>query len=236
MTFLGDFLKRKETAPTPIATPTAEPEQDELSELHDILTMRRAQIAGLEDEVRRLDKELEAIGRLAGSLKVSLTENDGAAAATARLDELDRQELGVRRKKDGLASKISATTIELQPLEQRAAELSRERDVVRQDFFVADMKTRTGELLDEIEVLWRQSCSLAYGLMTLIQPSSGAVVLDDQHKAEILALRNLVNRRLLQLRLMRTNELWQTRGEGGFPPLTIIPARPRESLAVEKSA
>ncbi len=113
-----------------------------------------------------------------------------------------------------------------------------ERDQVRQDLIVREMQQETRQHLDEIEALWREGCNLAYNLMGMISaPNSGRTVLDDAHRAAVLALRNDVNKRLLHLRLLRTNEHWISYGEGSFPALAIIPARPREPLAiVDKSA
>src|ERR1700722_16799956 len=96
----GNFLGRK--TPALAIEPREQPSEarDELGDLHLACDMRRCEIAALEAEVRQCDAELAEADRLASDLKVAASENNGDA--TARLDELDRQELSIRRRRDGL--------------------------------------------------------------------------------------------------------------------------------------
>jgi hypothetical protein len=244
MRFFPDIFARKMPAPTPIA------KTSELDELQTALAMRQAQVASLEKEVRDADAQLVEIGHLASNLKIRISEHD--SNATAALDALEKEELTIRRVRDGLLLRIGTLRHELQPLEARAVELAHARDLERQDAFVRTLTEETGTALDELEGLWRNACSLSFDLMGLISmltpnPSmtgAGAQVvaapvtqnLDEAHRAQVTALRNVVNRRLLAMRLLRTNERWQERGVGSFN-LPIVPAKPRADLAViDKSA
>ena len=113
MRIFDSIFSRK--MPTPIAAPTVpQPTRDELDELHLSLEMQRAEIAGMRAEARDCDQQLAEIGRLASSLKVRISEHD--SNATAGLDALEREELGIRRVRDGLLLRIQAQQTAMQPL------------------------------------------------------------------------------------------------------------------------
>ena len=228
MTFLNNFFARK-AAPAPIKVVHAE--RGELAELQVTISMHSGRLAALEAEVQAADSKLAEIGRLASSLKVRLAEGDNTA--TASLDALEREELGIRRLREGTLSRIATLQAELAPLNARAAQLARDRDRQRQDQVVADAKKRAEEQFDRLAALWFQTCAAAYEWqVTLSGPAPGG--LDPEHAAVFGQIRNRADIQLQQLRLSLVNDQWHMREPGRFD-LKIVPAipvRPREIAKV----
>ncbi len=164
---------------------------------------------------------------------------------------------------DGLLAQIATAETELQPLQARMTVLAQEADQRRQDQFVANVKVEMQGMLDELELHWRKGCELAYDLTVLLSKSTPSVVmsgasaslkqldlqhagaeivaapisrsLDESHRGQIVALRNVVDRKMQNLRLARVNERWAATGLGEFH-LEITPAKPRALAVTGKTA
>jgi hypothetical protein len=255
MDFSFDFWKRK--TPTPSPAPTAERKPDEMETLQLTIEMAHARINSMRAAVQEHDQHLGQMSPLSERLKIQLSQGD--AGASARLDELDKAELRTRRLRDGLQGQIAQAEIELQPLQARMTVLAHEADQRRQDEFVRDLKADMESMLNELETNWRRGCELAYDLVTLLSKSTPSVVisgasaslknldlqhpgaeivaapisrsLDQRHRDQIVALRNVVDRRLQTMRLARVNEHWAATGLGEFH-LEITPAKPRDIAVI----
>jgi hypothetical protein len=252
-----DFFRRKLSPPVPTPAPTAEQKPDEMEALQFAIEMAHARINSMRSAVQEHDQHLGQMSPLSERLKIQLSQGD--AGASARLDELDKAELRTRRLRDGLLGQIAQAETELQPLTARMAVLAHAADQLRQDQFVASLKVDMQNMLDELETHWRRGCSLAYDLTVLLSKSTPSVVmtgtsgslknldlqhpgaeivaapisrsLDQRHRDEIVALRNIVDRRMQTLRLARVNERWAATGLGEFH-LEITPAKPRDIAVI----
>ena len=236
MKFFETFRGKKppEAQPMAIVTP-AEPQCDELEILQVECDSRRTEIGQLENEVRLVDTQLTELGQLAATLKVALTEPGGAPAnASARLDQIDFQELRLRRFRDGLLTQIQTGRDLMHPLVERQVELSNQRDLHRQDKFVVELQKSADAEFEALATYWRAACESAFGLMTALGTLPGGF--DAEHIGRIRSLRNDVQRRLRLLQLERVNQRWLTKDPGLFPSLEVFPAKPRPSASVVEAA
>jgi hypothetical protein len=225
MKFLGDILRRK--SPLAVVTPAAVPiEADELTELQSEIEQHRAALAGLEEEARAADSKLGGVAHLASALKVRLSEGD--ADATAALDTLEREELGIRRTHDGLTVRIQAMQRDIAPLVTRASELAQARDAIRQDEVLKHLTVRTERLTAEIISHWRAACATSYDLIEMLDGAmNGHVPLDEAHRREARVLNVSVGRAMLQATLSHVNERFSFARPEVFHNLKIVPARRR---------
>jgi hypothetical protein len=255
MDFSFDFFKRK--TPTPTAAPTAERKPDEMETLQLEIEMAHARINSMRSAVQEHDQHLGQMSPLSERLKIQLSQGD--AGASVRLDELDKAELRTRRLRDGLLGQIAEAEIALQPLQARMTVLAQAADQRRQDEFVASLEREMHDKLNELENVWRRGCELSYDLVTLLSKSTPSVVmsgasgslkqldlqhpgaeivaapisrsLDQKHRDQVVALRNVVDRRMQTMRLARVNERWAATGLGEFR-LEITPAKPRDIAVI----
>jgi hypothetical protein len=255
-----DWIRKKIPLPEPAAPEPIAAEPDELTELQLAIEMVHARINSMRSAVREHDQHLGQMSPLSERLKIQLSQGD--AGASARLDELDKAELRTRRLRDGLQGQIAQAEIELQPLQARMTVLAQEADQRRQDEFVASLEREMQDKLNELEKVWRRGCALSYDLVTLLSKSTPSVVmtgtsgslknldlqhagaeivaapisrsLDQRHRDQVVALRNVVDRRMQTMRLARTNERWAATGLGEFH-LEITPAKPRDIAVIDSA-
>jgi hypothetical protein len=226
MKFLDNILRRK-LAIVPASEP--QPEPDALQELYYAQSTLRVTIEGLQAKVRAADEQLAEIARLSDALNIRISE--GASDATTAANVLASEELQVRRVRDGLRLRIENLTQELKPLEEKAAEIARVRDLQRQDALVADLRCLVDEKAEELAAQWKAACRTAFDLMEGIYApiaSASPVVLDEEHRIAVMQLKNMLDRRLHLLSLQRVNGNWEVSRPGAFPTLSVIPGRPRE--------
>ncbi|HXC43721.1 MAG TPA: hypothetical protein VNY51_09400 [Candidatus Dormibacteraeota bacterium] len=229
MKFLGDILKRK--APAPAAVATAAPiERDELDDLQADIEAHHAALAGLQNEASAADAKLGEIAGLASALKVRFSEGD--ANATAALDSLEREELAIRRTRDGLTLRIQTMQCETAPLVARAAELAQTRDAVRQDEVLKDLTARTDAMTAEIIQHWHDACRVGFDLMSALDAAmNGHIPLDAEHKRQALVLNLDVGKKMLTASLAHVNERFAFARPESFHNLRIVPARRRDEPA-----
>jgi chromosome segregation ATPase len=222
--FLDDILRRK--APLAVVSTAAPVEADELTELQSEIEQHRAALAGLEEEARAADSKLGGVAHLATALKVRLSEGD--TDATAALDTLEREELGIRRTHDGLMVRIQAMQREIAPLVTRASELAQARDAIRQDEVLKHLTARTETMTAEIISHWRAACATSYDLIEMLDGAmNGHVPLDEEHRRQARVLNVSVGRAMLQATLSHVNERFNFARPEVFHNLKIVPARRR---------
>jgi hypothetical protein len=223
MKFLGDILKRK--APAPAAVVTALPiERDALTELQSDIEERQATLIGLEDEAREADSKLGGIAGLAATLKVQISE--GSETAAANLDALEKQELSIRRVREGLNLRIQAMQQEIAPLVARAAELAAAADAIRQDKTLKDLTQRVELMTGEIISHWEKACAVGYDLMRMLDAHIGGVIpLDAEHQRQARILSMSIAKAMLHASLAHANERFQFADAAPFHNLKIVPAR-----------
>jgi chromosome segregation ATPase len=231
MKFLDDILKRKARPALAVASTAAPVERTELEELQSEIAQHHVALAGLEDESRAADSNLGEIAHLASALKVRVSEGD--ANATAALDTLEREELGIRRAHDGLSVRIQAMQREIAPKVARASELAQAQDAVRQDETLKDLTVRTEKMVRQIIANWHEACRVGYDLMEMLDGSMSGrhVALDEEHKRQIQVLNMTVGKAMLQASLSHVNERFSFARPEAFHNLKIVPARRRDEPA-----
>lgn len=204
-------------------------QSDELDLLNDEIAMRQAQVTQLEEQVREAANQLAEIGHLSAQLKVQLSE--GASNATTSLDALEREELSIRRVRDGLTLRIQSLQQEIAPKVAMASEMAAARDVIRQDAAVAELTSKADAMTAELLASWRTACATGFELMTMLDSAiAGRVSLDAEHKRQVSMLITSVRKKLFHASLEQVNERWRFVRPDAFHQLKVLPGKPRSEV------
>lgn len=226
----GNFFQRKAAPMAPIALVTPEEvahQDDPLKELQNIIVMRQSCLTALEAESAQLGTALGESLALASTLKVRISENDGSAVE--QLDELERQQRSITRRREGLTLRILSLRAEIEPLVRQASALASERDADRQDASVQAIRRDVDRLLQTTLDRWQQACAAAFDLMTVLDAKGES--LDEEHRRMLLTMKSDIGGKLQAAALAPTNfgHEYVVNYSEVFRQLVIVPCKRREA-------
>jgi len=195
-----------------------------LEEVTAKLAERRATVAGLQREIEEATQQAAGIKTMRERFLVPASAGD--KAATAHVEELEKQQLVIGRKVEGLQIRLQTAEGDVQTIEAEWRELAIAAATAERARKAEELRCEAQRLMHNQIAHWRAGCRVAHELRILLASVEEDLGLTTQQKIEIQQAAGL-----LFDSQSAYNERWTTSGRsaGGWRHI-ISPQCPPDAL------